>query len=145
MSTAYSAGSFSTAGGTSGTARLTLGSNGSMGIGIATGGSSSWVNQSIIPNSITFTTPNEWAMRITPELKIEVNPNVSIDDAAKAVLEAVQNQLNITLPRTPDWHDLSSAEIYALMEQFECVSLEVRTLIMRVVEKLKEKNHEQTN
>jgi hypothetical protein len=46
------------------------------------------------PNTITFNNyDTEWAMRITADRKIEVNPNVGIDELAKAVLNAVQELL----------------------------------------------------
>jgi hypothetical protein len=46
------------------------------------------------PNTITFNNyDTEWAMRITADRKIEVNPNMSVDETAKAVLNAVQELL----------------------------------------------------
>jgi hypothetical protein len=46
------------------------------------------------PNTITFNNyDTEWVMRITADRKIEVNPNVGIDESAKAVLNAVQELL----------------------------------------------------
>ena len=50
---------------------------------------SNLVSSYVKPITITFNVGNEWVMRITAT-GIEVNDNIAVTDAAKAVLDAIQ-------------------------------------------------------
>ena len=51
------------------------------------------------PNTITFNNVNsDWVMQITADRKIIVNEDVEVLEAAKAVLDAVQNLLLVPHP-----------------------------------------------
>jgi hypothetical protein len=54
------------------------------------------------PNLITFTSPNEWVMRITADRRIEVNEDVAVSDAAQAVLAALAPMLRPWVGLTED-------------------------------------------
>jgi hypothetical protein len=69
------------------------------------------------PNTITFNNyDTEWAMRITADRKIEVNPNMSVDETAKAVLNAVQELLLKNNPKPVAF--MSKSKIIYHVEDF---------------------------
>ena len=83
------------------------------------------------PNLITFTSPNEWVMRITADRRIEVNEDVAVSDAAQAVLAALA-------PMLRPWVGLTDEEATALWEGTD--DRDSWELIMRVQKALKDKN-----
>ena len=61
------------------------------------------------PITITFNVGNEWVMRITAT-GIEVNDNIAVTDAAKAVLDAVQA---LGFPKRVPLTDDEMIEVYS--------------------------------
>jgi hypothetical protein len=75
----------------------------------------------------------DWVMRITPDRKIEVAEDVEVTEAAKKVLEAIHQLLDI--PRQP-WVGLTLNELDA----FANSSMNRQALCCAIEAKLKEKN-----
>jgi len=85
------------------------------------------------PNNITFRANTAtWVMRITPDRKIEVNEDVEVSVAARAVLDAVQQMLR---PRA--WVGLTDEEY---MEIVMLKDDSPQSLRRGIEAKLKEKN-----
>ena len=85
------------------------------------------------PDAITFNTKDTWAMRIKGR-KIEVNPDVEVTEAAKAVFDALAPMLK------KQWVGLTHGEIHNLGWIDEMFFADEVELVREVEAKLKDKN-----
>jgi len=72
-------------------------------------------DNNINPNTITFNNMNsQWVMKITADRKLEINDDVEVSEAARIVLDSLQELLNKTKPQ---YRELSDEEIREIHEQ----------------------------
>jgi hypothetical protein len=84
------------------------------------------------PNLITFTSPNDWVMRITADRRIEVNEDVAVTEAAQAIFDALERYW-----QKKPWVGLTGAEVNHIFAAYVGYPERMMTEVERL---LKEKN-----